>query len=655
MMKSGALMAALSLTACVEDYDGRDGEDVDKSAEITCDDEGIVAPSQSISCATDSLMEQYVYVKNDANETIRLKRFACTDPKLGSTAWLAIHDAPGDRFADSVLGAASLRSDTKLRDYVLNSDGEIYSRERDPIEGTKADWEDIGDLRRFPDPDSPGAATTKLPNQLALYVDLDGNTAMSVGFDGFGLFRNVPADPTTAPGGFEGNDIPTKTYSPALESTWTAVDWGNLASGNLWMKVQADAVPGHGSQIAHSTFTGSLGGTRYLIQGVWKDGNDNNPHTTDQGEAYFRFATSSDGLGAAKWGCNNLSAIATYWPDDAKNNTPSGTDNVVLSVTSAEADDLVEQVNAGNYDDRLWLLDTLMERYPSTLSGTSPWIGDLNVGIVEQTLWQRDTGRGEYRWWADINYTLTVWQAIALQRADDFPEFTHVDNRLTDFAISTTHGWPGTSPSHATIRAWLAYYDKLVEYETNPPQDHDDAGKTLQRLLWNAHVESIHQGLAVTANDESALPEYERKFAVGWGKTLVEYLAVANFPTADGPVSVLSERILPDRLVTALDFQMTPVVGADQLPLETRATLNFIDKLHETTEVFDSFLGNMTLLGLWTEVCETTTALGYDELGYEALSRLMEAYDGFATAREAIEDYAKCMFYQYLPLGPACG
>nr|MCH9685844.1 hypothetical protein [Deltaproteobacteria bacterium] len=233
------VVAGLASACGAEVDDDFDGVDDDRA--IACGNGGIVAPTTSIDCPRSDVIEQYVYLEGLGNNTVRLKRMACSDVQK-VTPWSLHYDAPGGANT-TVLGAASVYRGSDMLDYVLGGNGNIYHRTRDPFTGSKSSWQSVGNNADFP-------AQGQAPTTLALYDDADGRTVMSVSFAGYSMFRGIPSGtPHDAPGGFSGRNVPVK----ALESM-TGPDWGRAFAGELWVRVLPTEVPGAGQQIAHTTY-----------------------------------------------------------------------------------------------------------------------------------------------------------------------------------------------------------------------------------------------------------------------------------------------------------------------------------------------------------------------------------------------------------------
>ncbi len=331
-MTSYKTLLALSIStlamlgACTIEHD-RDFDDEDRADDDPeCGVNNTAAATSSIDC-NHTAIEQYVYVKNNDGRTTRIKRFACDDMSA-VTPWVAIEDAPGDATHDSVVGAASLMLGGLAHDYVLSSNGNAYYRTRQPLQGTKSHWADIGDTADIP---RNGNDPKEVPNQMAIYTDVNDRRVMSVGFKEYGLFRGLgTGTPHQAPHGLMGRGLPVSRMHEMGPLHWLEV-W----QGKRYVYVDASEVSGPGVQLAHSTFMGHIGNDAALIQGIWKDGNG--------GEAYYRWdSETQDGSNFNEFACDTLASIAKSWPEDTRANTPTATDNFRVFDKSVNKDQLVE-------------------------------------------------------------------------------------------------------------------------------------------------------------------------------------------------------------------------------------------------------------------------------------------------------------------------
>jgi hypothetical protein len=202
---------------------------------------------------------------------------------------------------------------------------------------------------------------------------------------------------------------------------------------------------------------------------------------------------------------------------------------------------------------------------------------DARDGLRLQTEWQMDSGRAESNakgridgWWGNINWTLTVWQMRVLQR--ERGEFRNV--KLTI--------WKDYEPNADVSRELLEYYD-LVD---GTHRDADAGWFTkhvrqydLQQQLWQFHVAAVDSGLALNKAYLKRLPAGERQFAEAWGYTMVDMIALINFPTHDEWLGPFNDAAMPRRIITPADLK---VFGDSDLPFDQRASVMAIHKIHKS-------------------------------------------------------------------------
>ena len=314
--------------------------------------------------------------------------------------------------------------------------------------------------------------------------------------------------------------------------------------------------------------------------------------------------------------------------------------------------------DTSRYEDRLRILDMLEAAYPYPIPDTGhAWTDDPNYGIEMQTEWQWTTGRafedGAGRatgWWANANYTLSVWQLVALQERGEF-----ADVYLVTPESGSHGGWSEEARFQITpsvAASWRQYYDQRRHYQqyglggATPEQ----AAKHLQRLMWDIHVEAITLGLDRNEDSLAALPAGEREFAASWGYTVVDYLAVANFPTGVRTLDLIQRLMLPGRVVRPTDFG-----GASELPPTVTLGIQSMYALH----VYEEPRG-YPLLKVWRQAVGIAEARGLDEVAYRGLRSAIEGIEAGQTQADAFVDnmieQVKCAFQlEPAPDGELCG
>lgn len=94
------------------------------------------------------------------------------------------------------------------------------------------------------------------------------------------------------------------------------------------------------------------------------------------------------------------------------------------------------------------------------------------------------------------------------------------------------------------------------------PGSHED---TLLGLLWDAHTESIHTGLALFEDEALRLPGPERNFGLGWAN-LVEFIAAARWYVTQDQRKCCAYCSFSFRLDRPPDFNTTSLQQAQLLP-----------------------------------------------------------------------------------------
>ncbi|MEM7154808.1 MAG: Leg1-related protein [Myxococcota bacterium] len=302
--------------------------------------------------------------------------------------------------------------------------------------------------------------------------------------------------------------------------------------------------------------------------------------------------------------------------------------------------------DANRYEDRMRILALLEATYPYPIPDTGhAWTDDPNYGIELQTEWQWASGRAfedasgrATGWWANANYTLSVWQLVALQERGEFP-----DVYLVTPESGSHGGWSSEARFEITpevTASWQEYYDQRRDYQlygfggATPEQ----AAKHLQRLMWDPHVEAITLGLHRNEDLLATLPAGERQFAESWGYTVVEYLAAANFPTGETTLDFIQGIMLPNRLVRPTDF-----AGASELPPTVILGIQSMLALHEYEQP-----RGYPLLRVWRQAANIAESRGLDEVAYRGLRNAIEGIESGQTQAEAfvdgLIDQVQCVF-----------
>ena len=197
-----------------------------------------------------------------------------------------------------------------------------------------------------------------------------------------------------------------------------------------------------------------------------------------------------------------------------------------------------------HYPDRLQVLRLLEAAYPVPSGFAQPM-----DGVVRQTAWQADSGREHHSWWSRANSSLNLWQLLALQSRG---ELAHVD------LIPP----PEVAMPDAVQRKILSYYDHLralgeANGQLSTYTAREAAAHALQVRLWDFHVAAIRASLAASETALGELPAGEHDFAEAWGRTVVELLAIAAFPTTAMVVRPLNGPcVLPPRILHAADLDL---------------------------------------------------------------------------------------------------
>jgi hypothetical protein len=238
------------------------------------------------------------------------------------------------------------------------------------------------------------------------------------------------------------------------------------------------------------------------------------------------------------------------------------------SSAQGETPDALVTIDAGNYSDRVRLLETLQRAYP-----LPPEMQDPMAGILIQTEWQQQTGRSGLAWWSQINSALTIWQLQALQQAGILTnikiEPAPVVRIPSDVAKKVD--------TYFRLRAQL-FADwrsgKLAREELHAAEAH------LNELLWDFHLSAVHAAQGQSQSALAGLPEGERRFAESWAN-LVDILASVNFPTEKAVVEQITPR-LPTQYVQPADFDAGK---PSRLSPSSRAVVLALDDLRRWARV----------------------------------------------------------------------
>lgn len=213
-----------------------------------------------------------------------------------------------------------------------------------------------------------------------------------------------------------------------------------------------------------------------------------------------------------------------------------------------------------DYSERLELVQRVKQEHPYPKGWT-----DHRDGIAIQALWQDQTGRDAAKWWSNVNWTLTVWPVLVLQK------------HRGEFQDVQIQGGPAIPDAFA--KALLAYYDELdaVRQLTIPAYLQPWHQWRLQKLLWNWHHLAVTIGMQQNQAWLPSLGPGEARFAASWG-TMVGILKAINFPTSANAVGLFNEQALPNSWVSLADYdlgQWSP------LSLSQRLTLKALWSIHQ--------------------------------------------------------------------------
>jgi len=118
-----------------------------------------------------------------------------------------------------------------------------------------------------------------------------------------------------------------------------------------------------------------------------------------------------------------------------------------------------------------------------------------------------------------------------------------------------------------------------------------ETSELLQKKLWTFHVAAVHTGLPMAEQNFDKLPSGEREFAESWDYTLVDLIAIINFPTDEAAVGTINNALLPARVVRPEDFELTK---STDLPYAQRLGIAGIEKVHQ----FERWSGGLLSKGL---------------------------------------------------------
>jgi hypothetical protein len=282
-----------------------------------------------------------------------------------------------------------------------------------------------------------------------------------------------------------------------------------------------------------------------------------------------------------------------------------------------------------SYDDRILLFELLQDEL-----AVPPGWSDERDGILLQTIWQRDSDRDQVdgsgrlnTWWPNINWTLSIWQVEALQRRGELADVVVTGFQDARFALPDSVA----ADVHRLYDELAIVRADVIAGRLSPEQDRE-ARRRIRRLLWGFHVNAIHTGLARNDDMLAQLPDGERDFAESWGKTVVDLLAIVNFPTDETTVHFFQNVALPPRVLRADDFNLT---APSDLSLTTRTAIIAMRTIHRFEVATGGRLKRLIELFVNSEAREVRlqTALqqAITEGGERAVSIILKALSPFAS------------------------
>jgi hypothetical protein len=221
---------------------------------------------------------------------------------------------------------------------------------------------------------------------------------------------------------------------------------------------------------------------------------------------------------------------------------------IVLVVPGRPAARGMDDDLGASYGQRIAYIDDWGHQYPGYIPGSELPLDGLGLaaGIMQQTLWQKDSGREHQPIWHLVNAGLSIQPyrlAIEYQRDGD------LDCQHGAFVSRN----PTRDPGHAPLTradvcgAWRTYF--IVSDAVRDRQVGSDplAQSIAQRCLWDAHTQSIAHELwqhEAKLRDD-VVPELERRFWANWVGT-VFVLADMVYPTTATLTSFFSSLLMPD-------------------------------------------------------------------------------------------------------------
>jgi|GEM_PF-3392659 len=228
------------------------------------------------------------------------------------------------------------------------------------------------------------------------------------------------------------------------------------------------------------------------------------------------------------------------------------------------------------YSQRLDLARALALRFPGP-ADRDPSFGQFGLwaGIIVQTTWQQQSHRDRIPNWSVENFTLTVAPSIYAQGYRRGGDPVQLCTGVAYVRAAPTPFLPGLPDRATACRAWMRYFLAADSRQPAP---------TLQHLMWDAHTQSLIEGLteARAHLDNLAGTTEELNF---WGTWLeiVLLLENVNFPTA-------ASTAVPARAAVMPNCSPVGSVGCELSPADLGQTLSFVSALANHPVTVDQIL-----------------------------------------------------------------
>jgi hypothetical protein len=297
-------------------------------------------------------------------------------------------------------------------------------------------------------------------------------------------------------------------------------------------------------------------------------------------------------------------------------------------------------------DDRIEMLEVLGEGIDADFSAgfAGPWAGDVFAGNINQTMWQRDSGRhpvdDEGRaggWWGKANSIFVVWPLVSAI-ADGHPAFADV-RVIQDPDVALLEGDP--CGAMACTDLWMIAIDEVEEQrdrfeagEIDTKAEEVEATRLIHESFWEAHTAIADVAVARTEPFLATLPEREQEFVIAWGAVMVHFLGEANFPLTREFQETFNP-ILPQALVTD-----AALAGNGELGLPEIAIARMVMSLAAANEA-----SRGVLLAAFSAAADKAERAGAFEAAYQALQWLIEGgCQSVAECRDDMHHLIQCGF-----------